>query len=62
MQFDFNPKFKTEINKMSAEELRTQPLGKDRLGYAYWLQCDNSCQIRVYREDSDEETWALVAK
>lgn len=62
MQFDYNARFKTEVNKLSAEELRTQPLGKDRLGHVYWYQSDEACQIRVYKEDPDEETWALVVK
>lgn len=62
MQFDFNPKFKTEINKMTAEELRSQPIGRDKMGHAYWFQCDENCQIRIYKEDPDEETWTLVAK
>ncbi|XP_031335091.1 remodeling and spacing factor 1 isoform X1 [Photinus pyralis] len=61
-QFDYNVKFKNEVNKLSAEELRTQPLGRDQLGHTYWFQSDSSCQIRVYKEDPDEETWALVAK
>lgn len=62
MQFDYNSKFKNEINKLSAAELRTQPLGRDRMGHIYWFQSDNSCQVRVYKEDPDEETWTLVAK
>ncbi|KRT80721.1 PHD finger motif containing protein [Oryctes borbonicus] len=62
MQFDYNQKFKNEINKMSATELRTQPLGRDRMGRAYWFQCDESCQIRVYKDDPDDETWSLVAR
>ncbi|XP_017786913.1 PREDICTED: titin homolog isoform X2 [Nicrophorus vespilloides] len=62
MQFDLNVRFKNEINKMSATELRTQPLGKDKTGHSYWFQTDESCTIRVYKEDPDEETWALVAK
>ncbi|XP_064214033.1 remodeling and spacing factor 1 isoform X2 [Tribolium castaneum] len=62
MQFDYNTRFKAEINKMSAEELRSQPLGKDKQGHAYWYQDDINCQIRVYKEDPDEETWTLVAK
>ncbi|KAF5270331.1 hypothetical protein FQR65_LT05519 [Abscondita terminalis] len=61
-QFDCNSKFKTEVNKLSAGDLRSQPLGRDRLGHIYWFQSDNSCQVRVYKEDLDEETWALVAK
>lgn len=62
MQFDFNAKFKNEINKMSATELRSQPLGRDKLGCAYWYQADDNCQVRVYKDDPDEETWTLVAK
>ncbi|GJQ73045.1 hypothetical protein Trydic_g1677 [Trypoxylus dichotomus] len=62
MQFDYNQKFKNEINKMSATELRTEPLGRDRMGRAYWYQSDESCQVRVYKDDPDDETWSLVAK
>lgn len=62
MQFDYNIKFKTEINRMSADELRSQPLGRDKSGHAYWFQSDENYQIRVYKEDLDEETWTLVAK
>lgn len=62
MQFDFNAKFKNEINKMSANELRSQPIGRDKLGCAYWYQSDDNCQVRVYKDDPDEETWTLVAK
>lgn len=62
MQFDYNQKFKNEINKISAGELRAQPLGRDRMGRSYWYQCDETCQIRVYKEDPDDETWTLVAK
>lgn len=62
MQFDANPKFKTEINRLTAAELRTEPIGRDKYGHAYWYQVDEHCQVRVYREDPDEETWILVAK
>lgn len=62
MQFDYNLKFKTEINKMTAQDLRSQPIGKDRTGNAYWIQCDENCHVRIYKEDLDEETWTLVAK
>ncbi|XP_044757448.1 remodeling and spacing factor 1 [Coccinella septempunctata] len=62
MQFDYNTKFKNEVNKMTAESLRPQPLGRDKLGRAYWFQTDNNYQIRIYKEDPDEETWHLVAK
>lgn len=62
LQFDSNTKFKAEVNKISAVDLRSQPLGKDKQGHAYWFQNDDNCQIRVYKEDPDEETWTLVAK
>lgn len=57
-----NQRFKNEINKLSAKELRVEPLGRDKTGLAYWCQLDDKCNIRVYREDLDEENWELVAK
>lgn len=62
MQFDYNLKFKSEINKKTANELRGKPLGRDKFGHSYWYQCDDSCTIRVYKEDIDEETLTLIAK
>lgn len=62
MQFDLNAKFKGEINKLTSKELRREPIGRDKQGNLYWYLIDDQCQIRVYREDPDEETWTLVAK
>ncbi|CAH1985868.1 unnamed protein product [Acanthoscelides obtectus] len=62
MQFDFNAKFKGEVNKLAATELRSQPLGRDKSGHAYWFHSDHNFQIRVYKEDLDDETWTLIAK
>ncbi|XP_014241479.1 remodeling and spacing factor 1 isoform X2 [Cimex lectularius] len=62
LQFDCNPKFKLEVNKLTAKELRLKPLGTDDTGQSYWCQFDPSCNLRVYKEDTEEETWDLVAK
>lgn len=61
-QFDVNTKFKIEINKLCSKDLRSQPLGRDKFGHAYWFQSDDNYQIRVYKEDLDDEKWTLVAK
>lgn len=62
MQFDFNVKFKNEVNKLNANELRSQPLGRDKAGHSYWFHSDDNYQIRIYKEDLDDETWKLIAK
>ncbi|XP_050549090.1 remodeling and spacing factor 1-like isoform X2 [Daktulosphaira vitifoliae] len=61
-QFDSNSKFKAEINKLESSALRSQPLGWDKLGIAYWAQFDRSCNLRVYKEDNEEDIWKIVAK
>ncbi|XP_025190773.1 remodeling and spacing factor 1 [Melanaphis sacchari] len=61
-QFDNNVKFKSEINKLESSTLHSQPLGWDRSGVAYWVQFDRACNLRVYKEDIDEDTWEIVAK
>ena len=61
VQFDRNKKFKDEVNKETAAELRRQPLGRDRHGNNYWYLLDDDCQLRIYKEDIDDETWMVVA-
>ena len=61
-QFDLNAKFKAEINRLASEDLRLQPIGRDRLGHNYWLQMDEFCNLTVFQEDLDEEKWEVVAR
>lgn len=60
-QFDANVKFKNAINLATANDLRGTPIGKDELGNAYWYFIDDKCNIFIYQENSDDETWRLVA-
>lgn len=62
MQFDLNQKFKNTINNIKdAKELRAQPIGKDKFGNDYWCTIDEKCNIRVFQENVDDETWKIVA-
>ena len=61
-QFDGNIKFKAEINTKDADDLRMEPLGRDKLGNLYWYQVDGDASMRVYKDDPEEETWELVAQ
>lgn len=60
-QFDKNPNFRTLVTAQTAAELRSQPLGKDKLGNAYWSTIDGQCNLRIYQEHLDEEIWKVVA-
>ncbi|XP_055302981.1 A-kinase anchor protein 12-like isoform X2 [Sitodiplosis mosellana] len=60
-QFDKNPNFRTLVSAQTAAELRSQPLGKDKLGNAYWSTVDDQCNLRIYQEHLDEEIWKVVA-
>ncbi|XP_076096178.1 uncharacterized protein LOC143067060 [Mytilus galloprovincialis] len=64
-QFDQNSSFKEKVNKLAPEDMRFQPIGRDKNGLAYWYMLDNECNLRVYREDlddNDDETWEIVCK
>ncbi|KAG0417596.1 hypothetical protein HPB47_005499, partial [Ixodes persulcatus] len=62
LQFDGNAKFKGEVNKVEANTLRLQPIGRDVRGHQYWLQRDSSLNLRLYREHPDDErSWAIVS-
>lgn len=60
-QFEKNPHFRAIISKQNGTDLRSQPLGKDKLGNAYWSTLDDKCNLRIYQEHLDEEIWKVVA-
>lgn len=49
------------MNALSSNDLRAQPLGRDRFGNSYWSTLDSSCNLQIYQEHLDEETWQVVA-
>jgi len=36
-------------------------IGRDSEGQLYWYQVDGEANLRIYREDVDDDTWELVA-
>ncbi|XP_062544990.1 remodeling and spacing factor 1 isoform X1 [Armigeres subalbatus] len=60
-QFDRNVKFKGHVNGIAAEQLRSEPIGKDKFGNTYWCILDRRCNIRIFCENLDDETWKVVA-
>lgn len=47
---------------MPASALRSEPVGRDEFGNVYWCTLDDQCNISVYQENLDDETWKIVAK
>jgi hypothetical protein len=56
-----NTKFKNTINLIAASDLRAEAIGHDKQGNAYWCFIDEKCNLKVYQENADDETWQLVA-
>lgn len=61
-QFTCHIKFKNAVNQIPSKDLRLDPIGRDLNGRLYWFQIDQQANIRLYREDQDEETWELIAR
>jgi remodeling and spacing factor 1 len=61
MQFDVNVKFKNLINAKASGELRLEPFGRDKDGNVYYCQMDEKANVKIYQENTDDETWSVVA-
>lgn len=61
-QFTCHLKFKTAVNAITCQDLRLDPIGRDKNGCVYWYQVDHDANLCLYKEDQDEETWQLVAR
>ena len=62
-QFDFNSKFKSEVNCLDANSMRIMPIGRDIKGNQFWHQLDEDANIRIYKEVADDaSSWSLVCK
>lgn len=49
------------MNKLPIDELRLSPIGKDKDGIKYWIHTDEKLDLRVYKENPEEETFDLIA-
>lgn len=64
-QFDENIKFKTAINEEDPDQMRIQPIGRDKDGQMYWFQLDQDDNVRVYVEEQDDldgSSWKCIVK
>lgn len=64
-QFDDNIKFKTAINEEEPDQMRIQPIGRDKDGQMYWFQLDQDDNVRVYVEEQDDldgSSWKCIVK
>ncbi|OTF78127.1 hypothetical protein BLA29_006271, partial [Euroglyphus maynei] len=62
--FDFNQKFKSELNSsFETSSLRIPAIGRDLTGYTYWYQLDSDLDFRLYKDEPDEDnSWSLVSR
>lgn len=64
-QFDENVKFKTAINEEDPDQMRLQPIGRDKDGQMYWFQLDQEDNVRVYVEEQDDldgSSWKCIVR
>ncbi|XP_057204741.1 remodeling and spacing factor 1 isoform X1 [Triplophysa rosa] len=64
-QFDDNLKFKTLVNEEDPDNMRLQPIGRDKEGLMYWFQLDQEQNVRVYAEEQDDldgSSWRCIAR
>ncbi|XP_066540412.1 remodeling and spacing factor 1 isoform X2 [Hoplias malabaricus] len=64
-QFDENLKFKTAVNEEDPDEMRLQPIGRDREGLLYWFQLDQDQNVRIYVEEQDDQdgsSWRCIVR
>ncbi|XP_033103860.1 remodeling and spacing factor 1-like [Anneissia japonica] len=63
-QFDTNAKVREVVNEESPDKMRLQPIGRDKTGLVYWYQKDQDANIRLYREEQDDDdssSWQLIS-
>ncbi|KAG9272858.1 remodeling and spacing factor 1 [Astyanax mexicanus] len=64
-QFDDNLKFKTAVNEEDPDQMRLQPIGRDKEGLLYWFQLDQDQNVRVYVEEQDDldgSSWKCIVR
>jgi len=60
-QFDYNNKLKAAVNLLTAEELRSKPIGTDLAGNIYWVHLDPSANLKVFCESVGSGEWSIAA-
>ncbi|XP_023648279.1 remodeling and spacing factor 1 isoform X2 [Paramormyrops kingsleyae] len=64
-QFDDNLKFKTVVNEEDPDQMRIQPIGRDKDGLMYWFQLDQDHNVRIYVEEQDDldgSSWRCIVR